>query len=189
MYKTKAKCFTKMLILSFFVFRSQGLLAAIPLSYILPGLIFIKLDPHSLFSREKFPAIALVIFGLIVSISGRFCCLVIAFGFGIQQHVDSLFFILGACQDSLWALVTCLKVIRIARLESLWATARTTIFRSMLRPQVPRRRDCRCPNSGLKFRKPTKKTFTIHTQNELRNKALFPIMELNCKPLTSTHNF
>jgi len=73
MYKTKAKCFTEMLILSFFVFRSQGLLAAIPLSYILPGLIFIKLDPHSLFSREKLPAIALVIFGLIVSISGRFC--------------------------------------------------------------------------------------------------------------------
>lgn len=54
-----------------FYFVLQGLLAAIPLSYILPGLIFIKLDPHSLFSREKLPAIALVIFGLIVSISGK----------------------------------------------------------------------------------------------------------------------
>jgi hypothetical protein len=46
-------------------------LAAIPLSYIIPGLIFIKLDPHSLFSREKLPAIALVVFGLVVSISGK----------------------------------------------------------------------------------------------------------------------
>lgn len=56
---------------SSFVFSLQGLLAAIPLSYILPGLIFIKLDPHSLFSREKLPAIALVVFGLVVSISGK----------------------------------------------------------------------------------------------------------------------
>ncbi|CRL06852.1 CLUMA_CG019497, isoform A [Clunio marinus] len=52
------------------ILELNGLLAAIPLSYILPGLIFLKLDPHSLFSREKLPAIVLVIFGLIVSISG-----------------------------------------------------------------------------------------------------------------------
>jgi solute carrier family 38 (sodium-coupled neutral amino acid transporter), member 11 len=51
--------------------NSQGLLSAIPLSYIIPGLIFLKLDPHALFSREKLPAIALVAFGLIVSISGK----------------------------------------------------------------------------------------------------------------------
>lgn len=55
-------------------FVSQGLLSAIPLSYILPGLIFLKLDPQPLFSREKLPAIALVVFGLIVSISGECCC-------------------------------------------------------------------------------------------------------------------
>lgn len=59
----------------YFSFIFQGLLTAIPLSYILPGLIFIKLDPHSLFSREKLPAIFLVVFGLAVSISGKiFCC-------------------------------------------------------------------------------------------------------------------
>jgi solute carrier family 38 (sodium-coupled neutral amino acid transporter), member 11 len=62
-------------ILPFFPFFSKtfikGLLSAIPLSYIIPGLIFLKLDPHTLFSREKLPAIALVVFGLVVSISGE----------------------------------------------------------------------------------------------------------------------
>lgn len=59
-------------ILSAFILSlTQGLLSAIPLSYILPGLIFLKLDPTPLFSREKLPAIALVGFGLVVSISGE----------------------------------------------------------------------------------------------------------------------
>lgn len=51
-------------------FYLKGLLAAIPLSYIIPGLIFIQLDPHSLLSREKLPAVGLVVFGVIVTICG-----------------------------------------------------------------------------------------------------------------------
>ncbi|CAO1365557.1 unnamed protein product [Diamesa serratosioi] len=52
------------------ILELNGLLAAIPLSYILPGLIFIQLDPHSLFSREKLPAVGLVVFGVVVTICG-----------------------------------------------------------------------------------------------------------------------
>lgn len=62
----------------FFFQHVQGLLTAIPLSYILPGLIFIKLDPSSLFSQEKLPAIFLVLFGVAVSVSGE------------QQHVHMI---------------------------------------------------------------------------------------------------
>uniref|UniRef100_A0A182MNF3 Putative sodium-coupled neutral amino acid transporter 11 n=1 Tax=Anopheles culicifacies TaxID=139723 RepID=A0A182MNF3_9DIPT len=52
------------------LFSPQGLLAAIPLAYILPGLAYIQLSPHSLFSQEKLPAAGLVLFGTIVTISG-----------------------------------------------------------------------------------------------------------------------
>lgn len=48
----------------------QGLLAAIPLAYILPGLAYIQMEPHSLFSREKLPAVGLVVFGTIVTLCG-----------------------------------------------------------------------------------------------------------------------
>lgn len=68
-YSNRSRSFD---ILSTFILSlTQGLLSAIPLSYILPGLIFLKLDPTPLFSREKLPAIALVGFGLVVSISGE----------------------------------------------------------------------------------------------------------------------
>ncbi|XP_055619866.1 putative sodium-coupled neutral amino acid transporter 11 [Toxorhynchites rutilus septentrionalis] len=52
------------------VLELNGLLAAIPLAYILPGLAYIQLSPHSLFSQEKLPAAGLVLFGTIVTISG-----------------------------------------------------------------------------------------------------------------------
>lgn len=45
-------------------------MAAIPLAYILPGLAYIRIAPHSLYSREKMPAIGLVVFGLIVTLAG-----------------------------------------------------------------------------------------------------------------------
>lgn len=48
----------------------QGLLAAIPLAYILPGLAYIQMEPHSLTSREKLPAVGLVVFGTIVTLAG-----------------------------------------------------------------------------------------------------------------------
>ncbi|KAL7046932.1 hypothetical protein ACKWTF_002749 [Chironomus riparius] len=78
------------------ILEINGLLTAIPLSYILPGLIFIKLDPHSLFSREKLPAIFLVVFGLAVSISGVIVLLPSLF----DPHLDcSTGIILGYCKD------------------------------------------------------------------------------------------
>lgn len=48
----------------------KGLLAAIPLAYILPGLAYIQMEPHSLFSREKLPAVGLVAFGILVTVAG-----------------------------------------------------------------------------------------------------------------------
>ncbi|XP_036228446.1 putative sodium-coupled neutral amino acid transporter 11 isoform X4 [Bactrocera oleae] len=52
------------------VLELNGLLAAIPLAYILPGLAYIQMESHSLFSREKLPALGLVVFGTIVTIMG-----------------------------------------------------------------------------------------------------------------------
>lgn len=52
------------------IFHLKGLLAAIPLAYILPGLAYIKMEPHSLTSREKLPAVGLVVFGTIVTVVG-----------------------------------------------------------------------------------------------------------------------
>uniref|UniRef100_A0A6B2EG43 Putative sodium-coupled neutral amino acid transporter 11 n=1 Tax=Phlebotomus kandelakii TaxID=1109342 RepID=A0A6B2EG43_9DIPT len=52
------------------VLELNGILAAIPLAYVLPGLAFIQLEPHSLYSREKLPALALVTFGIIFTIAG-----------------------------------------------------------------------------------------------------------------------
>lgn len=45
-------------------------MAAIPLAYILPGLAYIEMEPHSLFSREKLPAVGLVAFGTVVTLAG-----------------------------------------------------------------------------------------------------------------------
>ncbi|XP_017149991.1 putative sodium-coupled neutral amino acid transporter 11 isoform X1 [Drosophila miranda] len=52
------------------VLELNGLLAAIPLAYILPGLAYIRMEPHALFSREKLPALGLVVFGALVTILG-----------------------------------------------------------------------------------------------------------------------
>jgi solute carrier family 38 (sodium-coupled neutral amino acid transporter), member 11 len=40
------------------------------LAYVLPGLAYIQLAPHSLYSREKLPALGLVVFGILVTIAG-----------------------------------------------------------------------------------------------------------------------
>ncbi|XP_065368854.1 putative sodium-coupled neutral amino acid transporter 11 [Calliphora vicina] len=52
------------------VLELNGLLAAIPLAYILPGLAYIQMDPNPLLSREKLPALGLVVFGALVTILG-----------------------------------------------------------------------------------------------------------------------
>lgn len=49
---------------------SQGILAAMPLAYILPALCYIRLEPSPFFSREKLPAIATATFGTLVSLAG-----------------------------------------------------------------------------------------------------------------------
>lgn len=36
----------------------------------MPGLAYIQMEPHSLFSREKLPAVGLVAFGTIVTLCG-----------------------------------------------------------------------------------------------------------------------
>ncbi|ODN06280.1 putative sodium-coupled neutral amino acid transporter 11 [Orchesella cincta] len=52
------------------VLELNGILAAMPLAYILPALCYIKLEPSPLLSREKFPAIATALFGTSVSLAG-----------------------------------------------------------------------------------------------------------------------
>ncbi|KAI8128432.1 hypothetical protein FF38_10022 [Lucilia cuprina] len=52
------------------VLELNGLMAAIPLAYILPGLAYIQMDPNPLLSREKLPALGLVVFGALVTILG-----------------------------------------------------------------------------------------------------------------------
>lgn len=51
-------------------FSFQGILAAMPLAYIMPALCYIRLEPSPLLSREKFPAICTALFGTVVSIAG-----------------------------------------------------------------------------------------------------------------------
>lgn len=48
----------------------QGVLAAVPLAYILPALCYIKLEPSPILSKAKAPAFLLVIFGLVVAVLG-----------------------------------------------------------------------------------------------------------------------
>lgn len=53
------------------VLELNGLLAAIPLAYILPALAYIKMETtFPTFSREKLPALGLVVFGTIVTLAG-----------------------------------------------------------------------------------------------------------------------
>ncbi|XP_053212132.1 putative sodium-coupled neutral amino acid transporter 11 isoform X2 [Panonychus citri] len=54
------------------VLELNGIIAAVPLAFIFPALTFIKLDPEPLMSRQKFPHLALVIFGVAVACVGSF---------------------------------------------------------------------------------------------------------------------
>lgn len=54
------------------VLELNGVLAAIPLAYVLPAICFIRLDPSKFLSREKLPAIGIAIFGIGVSTIGLF---------------------------------------------------------------------------------------------------------------------
>lgn len=55
-----------MLMISFF----QGVLAAVPLAYILPAAAYIKVTGGNFFSWRKAPAIILAVVGVIVAVTG-----------------------------------------------------------------------------------------------------------------------
>jgi sodium-coupled neutral amino acid transporter 11 len=48
----------------------QGVLAAVPLAYVLPAVSYLKLEEGSLLSHKKFPALCLALFGIIIAVSG-----------------------------------------------------------------------------------------------------------------------
>lgn len=48
----------------------QGVLAAVPLAYVLPAVSYLKLEEGSLFSHKKFPALCLAVFGVIIAVLG-----------------------------------------------------------------------------------------------------------------------
>ncbi|KDR11093.1 Putative sodium-coupled neutral amino acid transporter 11 [Zootermopsis nevadensis] len=52
------------------VLELNGILAAVPLAYVLPAVSYLKLQEGSVFSHKKFPALCLALFGIIIAISG-----------------------------------------------------------------------------------------------------------------------
>ena len=52
------------------VLELNGILAAVPLAYILPALCYLKLEEGSLFSSKKLPALGLLIAGVFAAVSG-----------------------------------------------------------------------------------------------------------------------
>lgn len=52
------------------VLELNGILAAMPLAYIMPALCYLKLEPSPILSRTKLPAILTAAFGALVSVAG-----------------------------------------------------------------------------------------------------------------------
>ncbi|KAJ9573586.1 hypothetical protein L9F63_009040, partial [Diploptera punctata] len=52
------------------VLELNGVLAAVPLAYVLPAISYLKLEEGSVFSHKKFPALCLAFFGVGIAISG-----------------------------------------------------------------------------------------------------------------------
>lgn len=48
----------------------QGILAAIPLAYVLPACCYLRLEEGHIFARRKLPAVGLAVFGLVVTLLG-----------------------------------------------------------------------------------------------------------------------
>lgn len=48
----------------------QGVLAAVPLAYVLPALSYLKLEEGNILSKRKLPALGLFLFGAIVAFFG-----------------------------------------------------------------------------------------------------------------------
>ncbi|XP_054156756.1 putative sodium-coupled neutral amino acid transporter 11 [Oppia nitens] len=58
------------------VLELNGVLAAVPLAFILPALCYLKLDPGPNLEWQKFPAFLMVLFGFAVAIVGTFLAVV-----------------------------------------------------------------------------------------------------------------
>jgi sodium-coupled neutral amino acid transporter 11 len=58
------------------VLELNGVLAAVPLAYIIPAVTYLKLDPGRLWTPEKIPAFLLAATGLLVAICGTILTLV-----------------------------------------------------------------------------------------------------------------
>lgn len=52
------------------VLELNGILAAVPLAYILPAMCYLKLEKGSIFSLDKLPALGLLIAGILAALSG-----------------------------------------------------------------------------------------------------------------------
>ncbi|XP_023708896.1 putative sodium-coupled neutral amino acid transporter 11 isoform X2 [Cryptotermes secundus] len=52
------------------VLELNGVLAAVPLAYVLPAVSYLKLEEGSLLSHKKFPALCLAAFGIIIAVLG-----------------------------------------------------------------------------------------------------------------------
>lgn len=52
------------------VLELNGILAAVPLAYVLPGLCYLKLEEGPIFSSKKLPALGLMTAGILAAISG-----------------------------------------------------------------------------------------------------------------------
>ncbi|XP_012263229.1 putative sodium-coupled neutral amino acid transporter 11 isoform X2 [Athalia rosae] len=52
------------------VLELNGILAAVPLAYVLPALCYLRLEEGSLFSTKKLPALGLMISGVLAAVSG-----------------------------------------------------------------------------------------------------------------------
>ncbi|XP_011346621.1 putative sodium-coupled neutral amino acid transporter 11 isoform X2 [Ooceraea biroi] len=52
------------------VLELNGILAAVPLAYVLPGLCYLRLEEGSVFSSKKLPALGLMTAGILAAISG-----------------------------------------------------------------------------------------------------------------------
>jgi sodium-coupled neutral amino acid transporter 11 len=53
-----------------YLFLFQGLLAAIPLAFILPAVCYLKLEDGSIFSRQKIGSLGLAVFGVGATVVG-----------------------------------------------------------------------------------------------------------------------
>lgn len=52
------------------VLELNGVLAAVPLAYVLPAISYLKLEEGNLFSKRKLPALCLAVFGTLVAVFG-----------------------------------------------------------------------------------------------------------------------